>query len=128
VAGWASHAEKLQPFPDVTRPESAHGVESVALEIGLMSMHAKDPLPGASVLQDQPLVRHHPFLLHPIVTVALDLVVAHDELQPLLSVKLVQQIKDLPVCAPDGAELPVLPQFIAISDFDVREPLLAIVG
>jgi hypothetical protein len=103
-------------------------VESVALEIGLMPVHAKDPLPGAGVLQDQPLVRHHPFLLHPIVPVALDLVVAHDELQPLLSVKLVQQIKYSPVCVPDGAELPVLPQFVAVSDFDVREPLISIVG
>jgi hypothetical protein len=29
---------------------------------------------------------------------------------------------------PDGAELPVLPQFVAVSDFDVREPLFSIVG
>jgi hypothetical protein len=112
----------------VTRPESTYNVESVALEIGLMPVHAKDPLPGAGVLQDQPLVRHHPILLHLLVPVALDLVVAHDELQPLLSVKLVQQIKDPSVRVPDGAELPVLPQFVAISDFDVREPLLAIMG
>jgi hypothetical protein len=118
----------LQPFPDVTRPESTHGVEPVALEIGLMPVHAKDPLPGAGVLQDQPLVRRHPILLYLIVPVALDLVVAHNELQPLLSVKLVQQIKNPFVRAPDGAELPIFPQFVAISDFDVREPLLAIMG
>ncbi len=89
-ARYAAQAEELQPLPHVPRHHPAHGVEPVALEIDLMPVNDEDPLPGSGVVEDQPFVRHEPVFLHPVALAALDVVIAHDEVQPALPVKSMQ--------------------------------------
>jgi hypothetical protein len=72
-------------------------------------------------------VRDEPVFLHPVALAAVDVVIAHDEVQPILLVKSMQQVEYTPVGAPDGTEPPVLPQFVPVSDLDVREPRAVIV-
>jgi len=88
-ARYAPQTEELQPLPDVPHRKPAHGGELVALEIGLMPVDDKDPLPGSGVVQGQSLVGDESIFLHPVVLVALDVVVADDEVQPATPVKLV---------------------------------------
>jgi hypothetical protein len=49
----------------------------------------------------------------------LDVVVANDEVEPILLVKLVQQVKGASMSIPNVAEPPVLPQLVAISNFNI---------
>jgi len=127
-ARYASGTEELQSLPDVPRHKPAHDVEPVTLKIGLMPVNYKEPLPGSRVVQDQSLVSDDSVFLHPTVLATLDVVVAHDEVKPILPVKFVQQVKDTPMSLPDVTEPPVLPQFVAVSDLNIRESLTVIVG
>ena len=84
-------------------------------------MNHKDALPGSGMSQDQPFSSGHPIFLHLITPASLDVVVAHDEMESVLLVKSVQQVKDAPMGIPNIAEPPVLPQFVAISNFNISE-------
>jgi len=107
-AWYASQAEYLQLLPDIPGHEPAHEVEPVALEIYLMPVNDENPLSGFGVVQNQPLVDSKPVFLHPTVPPVLAVVVAHDEVQLVSAIKLVQQIKDTPVGFPDVAKAAVL--------------------
>jgi hypothetical protein len=122
----APHAEALEVLESAHGPP-AHDAQPIALEIGLVSVDDKDLLARLCVIQDQPFVRDEPVFLHSVALAALDVVVAHDEVQPALPVKSMQQVKDTPVGTSDGAEPPVLPQFVPVSDLDVREPRAVVV-
>ncbi len=84
-----------------------------------MSVNHKDALPGSGMSQDQSLSSDHPVLLYVITPASLDVVIAHDEVEPILLVKPVQQVKGASMSIPNVAEPPVLPQLVAISNFNV---------
>ena len=107
-AWYASQAEYLQLLPDIPGHEPAHEVEPVALEINLMPVNDKDSLSGFGVAQNQPLVDSKPVFLRPTVPPILAVVVAHDEVQMVSAIKLVQQVKDASVGFPDVAKAAVL--------------------
>ena len=93
-----------------------------------MPVNYKDALPGSGMSQDQPFSSGHPVLLHVITPASLDIVVAHDEMESVLLVKSVQQVKDALMGIPNIAEPPVLPQFVAISNFNIGETLPEVVS
>ncbi len=99
--------------------EPAHDIETITLEIGLVPVNHKDALPGSGMSQDQSLLGDHPVLLDMITPASLDVVVAHDEVEPILLVKPVQQVKGASMSLSNIAEPPVLPQLVAISDFNI---------
>ena len=99
--------------------EPAHDIEAVTLEIDLMPMNHKDALPGSGMSQDQSLLSDHPLLLYVVAPAFLDVVIAYDEVEPILLVKLMQQVKGASMSIPNVAEPPVLPQLVAISDFNI---------
>ena len=108
--------------------EPARDIEAVTLEIGLMPVNHKDALPGSDMSQDQPFSSGHPVLLYVIAPASLDVVVAHDEMESVLLVKPVQQVKDASMSIPNIAEPPVLPQFVAISNFNIGETFPEVVN
>jgi len=93
-----------------------------------MPVNHKDALPGSDMSQDQSFSSGHPILLHVIVPASLDIVVAHDEMESVLLVKSVQQVKDAPMSLPNITEPPVLPQFVAISNFNIGETFPEVVN
>ena len=115
----AGNIQKLQALPDIPDHEPAHDIETVTLEIGLMPVNHKDALPGFGMSQDQSLLSDHPLLLYVVAPVFLDVVIAYDEVEPILLVKPMQQVKDASMSIPNVAEPPVLPQLVAISDFKI---------
>jgi hypothetical protein len=119
---------KLQAFPDGPHHESAHHIQPVTREICLMPVNHKDTLPGLGVPQDKPLLGNDPIFFHRVAPSTLDIMVAYNQVEPILLVELVQQVKDALVRLTDAVELPVLPQLIAVSNFNIREPLVVIVG
>jgi hypothetical protein len=71
--------------PDVSGHEAGDAVDSVALEIDLMTVNDEDSLVGLSVSQDQPFVGCQPILLHSTVLKALDIVIAEDQMETILA-------------------------------------------
>jgi hypothetical protein len=123
----ASHAETLEMLKDTHRAP-ANYTQPVALEISLVPVHDKHLLSGLGVFQDQPLVGDQSSLVYTVSLAILNVMVADDEVQPALAVKLVQQIKDIPMSTPDIAEPAVLPKLIAIPDLDIGKPVPEIVA
>jgi hypothetical protein len=108
-AAWpVAEPGELQLLYDIPGQEPARKMKPVTLKVGLMAVYDKDLLPGIRVTQDQSLGCDEPVLFHPVTSAIPDLVVTQDEVQPVLSVEPVQQIKDLAVGAPDVAETAVL--------------------
>jgi hypothetical protein len=58
----------------------------------------------------------------------LDVVVAYDEVEPILPVKPMQQVKGASMSIPNVAEPPVLPQLVAISNFNIGKTFLEIMS
>jgi len=124
-----SKFEDSKRFQDMAHHEPAHGTEAVVIpEIRLVPVHRKDPLPRPGVSQDQSFANDDSILLHPVAPPILHVVIAYDEVQPPLLVKLVEQIKDPSVGLPHVAEPPVMPKLVAVSDLDVGKSLAIIVG
>jgi hypothetical protein len=46
----------------------------------------------------------------------------------MVLIELMQQIKDARVCTSDVIELPILPQFVTVTDLDVSESLVVVMG
>jgi hypothetical protein len=109
LAGGLHPAEELKPLPNVAHQQPPDYVKLIALQIGLMPMDDKYLLPGPGMPQDERLFGSDAILFHLTASQALDVVVAQDEVQPILSVKLVEQIKDALMSPSHVAELPVLP-------------------
>jgi len=93
-----------------------------------MPVNYKDALPGSGMSQDQPFSSGHPVLLYVIAPASLDVVVAHDEMESVLLVKPVQQVKDASMSIPNIAEPPILPQLVAISNFNIGETFSEVVS
>ena len=69
-----------------------------------------------------------PPLVHAMSSTVLNVMVADDEVQPVLEIELVKQIKDAPMSTPDVAEPAILPQLIAVPDLDIGKPVPEIVA
>jgi hypothetical protein len=54
-----------------------------------------------------------------ITPASLDVMVAHDEVEPILLIEPMQQVKGASMSIPNVAEPPVLPQLVAVSNFNV---------
>ena len=124
----AGDIQKLKTLPDMPDHEPARDVEAVALEIGLVSVNHKDALSSSDVPQDQPFSSFHSLLLYMVTPASLNVVVAYDKVEPVLLVEPVQQVKDATMRIPNIAKPSVLPQFVAISNFNVGKTFPEIVG
>jgi hypothetical protein len=92
-----------------------------------MAVYDEDLLIGLSVLEDQTLVRDEAILLHPAALGSLDVVIAEDHMEPPLLIEPMQQVKGTPMRTLHGAELPILPQLVAVAHLDVGKPVAVIV-
>jgi hypothetical protein len=118
----APKAEELQVPPDIPHRKAVHQLKLVTCEISLMSVNHKDALPGFGLVQDQAFVNLDPIFLNLATPTVLNIVVASDDAEPILSIKSVHQVKDSPMGTPNVAEPPGLPQFVAISDLNIGKP------
>jgi hypothetical protein len=127
LAGGLHQAKELKSLPNVAHQQSSYYIELIAFEVSLMSVNDEYLLPRPGMPQDQRLFGYDPIFLHLAASDALDVVIAQDEVQPTLPVKLVEQVEDTLMSPPHFGELPVLPQFVSVADLDIRKTLLIIV-
>jgi hypothetical protein len=102
--------------------------QPIALEISLMSVNDKETLPADDVLEDQSFVGDETVFFHLVPSSSLYIVVAHDQIEPVLLCKCVKQVKDSPIRTPHIAEPTILPQLVAIAHFNVHKPMAVIVA
>jgi hypothetical protein len=79
------------------------------------------------VSQDQSLAGGKTVLLNIAIQAISGIVVAGDQVQSILALVLVQEVKDRAVGPPNVVELPVLPQLVAVTDLDVCVPFIVVV-
>ena len=90
-------------------------------------MDHKDLPPVYRMLENQPFPGDQPILFHAVPAPPLNIVVADNQMKPLLPRKRVEQVKDTPVRSAHVCKPPVLPQFIPVPNFDVCKATLVIV-
>ena len=112
---------------ECTHSRPSNGRPTIVLEISLMSVDNQDMLTALRVSQDKPLDRNDAILFDVCIPLAWNIVVTHDQVQPVLTIKLVKQVKDPLVCVTDCGKPPVLPQIVPVAYLDIGESLPIVV-
>jgi hypothetical protein len=107
--------------------KSACSQKLVVAQVSLMSVNDKDALPSLGMLQHQSFTCYQTIFLHPILSVVLDLMVTEYQVQSALPVQLVHPVKDARVSMAHSSKALVLPQFVPITNFHIRESASIIV-
>lgn len=114
--------------PDMTDDEAGDPIETVTLEVDLMTVDDEDLLVGPGMAKNQPFVSCEAILFHPAALEALDIVVTEDQMETVLRSEGVQHIERRSVCTLDDVEASVLPQLIAVADLHIGESLAVVVA
>jgi hypothetical protein len=92
-----------------------------------MTVDNEDTLVALDVLQDKTFTGNDAVLVHSRLSLALNIVITNDQMDPLSPIELVEQVKNALVGFADCRELPGLPQIIPIAHLNIGEPVLIVV-
>jgi len=76
--------------PDVAYDKPGHSVETITLEVDLVTVDDEDFLTGAGMSEDQPLMSDQTILFHLAALKALNIVVAKDKMETMICGESVQ--------------------------------------
>jgi hypothetical protein len=102
--------------------QPADNRQCITLEIGLVPVDNEYLLTGFRMAQDQSLLSPNAILFDPVMARGPNIVVTENDVQPVVAVESVQQVKGAPVRLHDVAEASAFPHLVTIPSLNVGEP------